>query len=164
MKKLRNQTGLTLMEMLCAVIVLLLVTSLLALGVRFAVKSYQTSMAESQAQTLCATLNTAIADKLRYCGNVNESGGTIFIQDIGAVSDNGKGEFFHTNDAGEIVLDDAGQKKLLGSKAYPRGLRVDDLHVTYAEGVFHVSLAVTDAGGQRLAQSAFDVKRINHRE
>lgn len=164
MKKLKDKKGMTLTEMLCAVIVMLLVTSLLTIGVRFAVKSYKSSMAEAQAQTLCSTLNTAITDKLRFCGNVNESGGTIFIQDIGAVSDNGEGEFFHINSEGEIVLDEAGEKKLLGSKSYPRGLMVDALKVTYSEGVFHVSFSVTDSTGAALAKSDFDVKRVNHRK
>ena len=67
MKKLRNQNGLTLTEMLCTVIIVLLFSSLVAVGANAAVRSFRISMADSQAQELCSTLTTAISDKLRYC-------------------------------------------------------------------------------------------------
>ena len=41
MKKLRSQSGMTLTEMLCALVVLMLISSLLAVGVRFAVQTAQ---------------------------------------------------------------------------------------------------------------------------
>ena len=65
MKKLRNQNGLTLTEMLCTVIIVLLFSSLVAVGANAAVRSFRISMADSQAQELCSTLTTAISDKLR---------------------------------------------------------------------------------------------------
>ena len=52
MKKLRNQNGLTLTEMLCTVIIVLLFSSLVAVGANAAVRSFRISMADSQAQEL----------------------------------------------------------------------------------------------------------------
>ena len=83
MKKLRNQNGLTLTEMLCTVIIVLLFSSLVAVGANAAVRSFRISMADSQAQELCSTLTTAISDKLRYC--TVEADNTVFIQGVGYV-------------------------------------------------------------------------------
>ena len=162
MKKLKSKRGMTLVELLCGIVVLLLITSLLTVGARFAVKTYRTSMASAQAQTLCSTLTTAITDKLRYCGNVSANGGRIFITDVGSVSgDEESGGVFKIED-GEVLL---GSRKLLGSKAYPEGLQVDKESFTlaYAEGsrTFSVSFVVTDSSGKELAKSDFQVQKIN---
>ena len=160
MKKLKSKRGMTLIELLCGIVVLLLITSLLTVGVRFGVKTYRTSMASSQAQTLCSTITTAITDKLRYCGNVSASGDKIFIKDIGSVyGDAESGGVFKVED-GEVLL---GSKKLLGSKAYPEGLRVDQLRLDYASDtrIFSVSFIVTDSAGTELAASDFQVQKIN---
>lgn len=82
MKKLRNQNGLTLTEMLCTVIIVLLFSSLVAVGANAAVRSFRISMADSQAQELCSTLTTAISDKLRYCTVETDA---VFIQGVGYV-------------------------------------------------------------------------------
>lgn len=162
-QKLRSNRGATLSELLCTVIVLLLITAMIATGTAFAVRSYRSSMADSQALILNSTLRTAITDKLRYCGSVSESGDKIFIQDIGAVSGTGEGEFFHLNDAGQIVLDEQGEKKLLSSGSYPQGLKVANLSVLYdrEENLFRVSFDVVGSGGKVLSGGTFDVKRVN---
>ena len=66
---------------------------------------------------------------------------------------------------GQVVLDEQGEKKLLGAKAYPRGLRVDDLHMEYDETtqIFTISFLVTDRKGRVLAGTDFDVQRINNK-
>lgn len=162
MKKLREKRGMTLIEMLCAVLLLLIMSGMLTLGVSFAVRTYRDSMQSSQAQELCSTITAAISDKLRYCGSVSKNGDSIFIQDVGSVS-SGEGEIFSLNESGEITLDAAGTKKLLGSRSYPRGLRVEELRMTYDSdsGIFSVSFRITDGGDRELAGSDFDVKRIN---
>lgn len=161
MKKLRSRSGMTLTELLCGIVILLLISSLLAVGTRFAVKTYHTSMANSQAQTLCSTITTAVADKLRYCGNVDEEKNEIFIKDIGSVSgDETTGEVFKVNEQGEIML---GETKLLGSKSYPEGLQVREFHLSYtaADRLFHVEFQVCDSAGGVLSSANFDVKRVN---
>ena len=69
MKKLRDRQGITLTEMLCTVLIVLL-TALLVVGIRFAGKTYTESMRLSEAQELCSTLTSVISDKLRFCGTV----------------------------------------------------------------------------------------------
>lgn len=154
MKKLRNQNGLTLTEMLCTVIIVLLFSSLVAVGANAAVRSFRISMADSQAQELCSTLTTAISDKLRYC--TVEADNTVFIQGVGYVK--GPAEKIFTADSGQVYL---GENKLLGAYAYPEGLKVREFSVTYEENVFTVQFQIEDGRDTKLAEAYFQVKQIN---
>lgn len=77
MKKLRGSRGVTLTETLCTVLIVLLISAMLAVGVRFAVRTYRESMELSETELLCSTLTAAISDKLRYSGEVGQN---MFIQ------------------------------------------------------------------------------------
>ncbi len=156
MKKLRNQNGLTLTEMLCTVIIVLLFSSLVAVGANAAVRSFRISMADSQAQELCSTLTTAISDKLRYC--TVEADNTVFIQGVGYVKGPAKDIF--TADSGQVYLR---ENKLLGAYAYPEGLKVKDFSVEYndTERVFTVQFQIKDRRDTKLAEANFQVKQIN---
>lgn len=154
MKKLRNQNGLTLTEMLCTVIIVLLFSSLVAVSANAAVRSFRISMADSQAQELCSTLTTAISDKLRYC--TVEADNTVFIQGVGYVK--GPAEKIFTADSGQVYL---GENKLLGAYAYPEGLKVREFSVTYEENVFTVQFQIEDGRDTKLTAAYFQVKQIN---
>ena len=155
MKKLRNQNGLTLTEMLCTVIIVLLFSSLVAVGANAAVRSFRISMADSQAQELCSTLTTAISDKLRYC--TVEADNTVFIQGVGYVYRSAD-KIFTVNDRGQVYL---GENKFLGAYAYPEGLKVQEFSVTYEENVFIVKFQIKDRRNTKLAEANFQVKQIN---
>ena len=157
MKKLRNQNGLTLTEMLCTVIIVLLFSSLVAVGANAAVRSFRISMADSQAQELCSTLTTAISDKLRYC--TVEADNTVFIQGVGYVKGPAD-EIFTVNDSGQVYL---GENKLLGAYAYPEGLKVKDFSVKYdgTKRIFTVAFQIEDGRDTKLAEADFQVKQIN---
>ena len=73
MKKLRGSRGVTLTETLCTVLIVLLISAMLAVGVRFAVRTYRESMELSETELLCSTLTAAISDKLRYSGEVGQN-------------------------------------------------------------------------------------------
>ena len=79
MKKLRGSRGVTLTETLCTVLIVLLISAMLAVGVRFAVRTYRESMELSETELLCSTLTAAISDKLRYSGEVGQN---MFIQSL----------------------------------------------------------------------------------
>jgi len=155
MKKLRNQNGLTLTEMLCTVIIVLLFSSLVAVGANAAVRSFRISMADSQAQELCSTLTTAISDKLRYCTVETNA---VFIQGVGYVE--ATADKIFTADSGQVYL---GGKKFLGAYAYPEGLKVKDFSVEYngTERVFTVKFQIEDRRETKLAEADFQVKQIN---
>ena len=154
--KLRSRRGMTLMEMLCAVVGVILISGLLTTGIQLSVRTFRRCMAFSQAQTLSSTLTTAITDKLRYCGTVTGDGKSIFIQDVGNVESGA----FTVDDQGQVLL---GTQKLLGKKTYAQGVRVRGLDLGYssAERMFTVSFDITDGGDTVLAHSDFRVKRIN---
>ena len=158
MKKLRGSRGVTLTETLCTVLIVLLISAMLAVGVRFAVRTYRESMELSETELLCSTLTAAISDKLRYSGEVGQN---MFIQGVGT-TDSGGGGSFAISDDGEVV-------RLLGSASYPQGLRVrttgtgETGFISYSAetGIFTVSFAIADAQGNILKETCFDVKRIN---
>ena len=156
MKKLRNQNGLTLTEMLCTVIIVLLFSSLVAVGANAAVRSFRISMADSQAQELCSTLTTALSDKLRYCTVETNA---VFIQGVGYV-DGKANEIFTVNDSGQVYL---GGKKFLGAYAYPEGLKVQGFSVKYdgTKRIFTVAFQIEDRRDTKLAEADFQVKQIN---
>ena len=163
MKKLRGSRGVTLTETLCTVLIVLLISAMLAVGVRFAVRTYRESMELSETELLCSTLTAAISDKLRDSGDVN--GG--FCAGVGAADGGGA---FHIED-GEVIIEtiDKEKVKLLGSASYPQGLRVRTIgtgetgFISYSAktGIFTVSFAIADAQGNILKETCFDVKRIN---
>ena len=156
MKKLRNQNGLTLTEMLCTVIIVLLFSSLVAVGANAAVRSFRISMADSQAQELCSTLTTAISDKLRYCTVETNA---VFIQGVGYVN-GAANEIFTVNDRGQVYL---GENKFLGAYAYPEGLKVQGFSVKYdgTKRIFTVAFQIEDRRDTKLAEADFQVKQIN---
>lgn len=158
MKKLRNQNGLTLTEMLCTVIIVLLFSSLVAVGANAAVRSFRISMADSQAQELCSTLTTAISDKLRYC--TVEADNTVFIQGVGYVKGPAENIFTVNSDSGQVYL---GENKFLGAYAYPEGLKVQDFSVKYdgTKRIFTVAFQIEDGRDTKLAKANFQVKQIN---
>lgn len=155
MKKLRNQNGLTLTEMLCTVIIVLLFSSLVAVGANAAVRSFRISMADSQAQELCSTLTTAISDKLRYCTVETNA---VFIQGVGYVE--ATADKIFTADSGQVYL---GGKKFLGAYAYPEDLKVKDFSVKYdgTKRIFTVAFQIEDGRDTKLAEADFQVKQIN---
>lgn len=156
MKKLRNQNGLTLTEMLCTVIIVLLFSSLVAVGANAAVRSFRISMADSQAQELCSTLTTAISDKLRYCTVETNA---VFIQGVGYVERPAE-NIFTVNDRGQVYL---GENKFLGAYAYPEGLKVQEFSVKYdgTKRIFTVAFQIKDRRDTKLAEADFQVKQIN---
>lgn len=153
----------TLTEMLCSVLALLLVSALLAVGVSFSVRTYRESMAASEAQMLCSTLTAAISDKLRY--STLEDGTKLFLTGCGSDC------HFSINEDGRILIsatvetNETKDYELLGPGAYPRGLRVkanEQLVSMDGDGkTFTVAFSVQNEQGNTLAESNFQVKRIN---
>ena len=151
----------------CTVLIVLLISAMLAVGVRFAVRTYRESMELSETELLCSTLTAAISDKLRYSGEVGQN---MFIQGVGT-TDSGGGGSFAISDDGEVVIQttDSEEFRLLGSASYPQGLRVrttgtgETGFISYSAetGIFTVSFAIADAQGNILKETCFDVKRIN---
>lgn len=69
-KKLKNSAGFSLVEMLCAVAVLMLLCVMLNSALSVAMKTYFDLTAESETQLLLNSLTNAIAGELRYAYGV----------------------------------------------------------------------------------------------
>ena len=146
-------------EMLCCVIIMLLVSIGMVNGVSLAVRSYQKSVMTSESQVLCNTLTSLVSDELRY------SGTTYWTENPIAFYSRNYGDkcVFSTNDDGQVTL---GGNKLLPSKAYHFGMRAE---VTLTkkentENTFSVKIEVKDAGGKLLAENSFDAEKLNTQE
>ena len=150
----------SLVELLSAVLVMLLVTSLLVLGVRIGTKAYVKSVSMSEAQILCATLTTLITDELRYAGTIQvEADGRVgfFSQNFGGAD--GAVSYFAADENGQITL---GGTPILSKRAYPYGLQAA-VKLSYAkpENRFTAMLTVCGADGGKLARTEFEVEPLN---
>lgn len=79
-KKLKDSGGFTLVEMLCAVAILVLLTLMLNTGMQMAMHSYRAVTAESETQLLLNSLVDAVANELRCAHEVtaDEAGGFTY--------------------------------------------------------------------------------------
>lgn len=153
-KKLRDQSGVSLVEMLCATIILVLLGLLLNTGLQLAVKSYREIIAESETQLLLSTAIDTLADDLRYARDVETEEGTNSLKSY-------RSDSYGTNAAISVVdgqlmagppADSTKQKKVLPSAAYGKsggGLadyELSDLSITYQNRQFVIKLKVTAKG------------------
>lgn len=150
----------SLVELLSAVLVMLLVTSLLVLCVRIGTKAYVKSVSMSEAQILCATLTTLITDELRYAGTIQaDADGRVgfFSQNFGGAD--GTVSYFAADENGQITL---GGTPILSKRAYPYGLQAA-VKLSYAqpENRFTAILTVCGADGGELARTEFEVEPLN---
>lgn len=161
--KQKRIAGMTLMELLCALAVVLLVSAGMVLGVSLAVRSYERSVTNSEAQVLCSTLQTIVNDELRYAGTLEYENDRVvgFFSQEHANADS-KYSRFTTDSDGRVLL---GGQKLLPNNAYPHGLRASVELTGYDEDegkrIFTAVITVKDRGGDTLAQTELQVKQLN---
>lgn len=74
-KKLKSSAGFSLVELLCAVAVLMLLAIMVNSGLSVAMKTYFDLTAESETQLLLNSLTNAVAGELRYAFDVTGAGG-----------------------------------------------------------------------------------------
>ncbi len=123
--KLKDNSGLTLVEMMCAVLILVLLSLMLNSGLSMAIKTYQGITAESETQLLLSSLSDALADKLRYCVVYVDDAGNYHSSSIGEVQAAGGKIVVHGPDTGAA-------KSLLPDGAYgnPDGFYKGNYQVT----------------------------------
>lgn len=114
-KKLNSESGLTLVEMLAVVVILILLGLLLNTGLQMAMSTYRTIVAQSEVELLLSTAVDAISDDLRYARNVSVSGtGFTYTSDSF-----GADAALDLNSDGQIVAKVGGEeKRLLSTGAY----------------------------------------------
>ena len=150
MGRLKNNKGMSIVELLSAIAVMVLVTAVLVTGVRLGVKAYTKSVSMSEAQILCTTLTTAVSDELRYAGTITvDNNGNL----ISFFSQNGVGTF--TSDEGIVA-----GKPLLSKSAYPYGLKAEVTVTMNSDKVFEAKVTVKSKNDIELSGNEFEVKPI----
>ncbi len=76
MKKLKNKGGFSLIEMMCALLILVLLIMAMDVGFQAGGEIYQAATFESESATLAGILNTSLGDILRYSIDVRETTAT----------------------------------------------------------------------------------------
>jgi len=142
-EKLRSSKGVTLTELLMALLVVALIGVSLTVGINNAVRIYRDSTQLFEAETLCGTILTYLEDEFRFGRNIRETGGEVhfdsqvFGKDVGVFVD---GE-------GKIGI---GYSQLLGDTAYTSGLKVLECEIGYHSGSGQVTIKIAvgpdDAG------------------
>lgn len=172
-KKLRDSSGLTMVETLCAAAILVLLCLMMNTGIHMAVTNYRTLTGEAEARLLLSSLSDALADKLRYCVVTEETvpgtGTKTYANSVGAV---GVSDGTTPGVPADMVL--VGGDKLLPEGAYgepkadgTRRYQVTDASVTeppYAVGakpVFTVRLEVKDTQTNLSKEANLTVRCLN---
>lgn len=162
-RKLAGREGLTLVEMLAAVAILVLLALILNTGLQMAVHSYRAMVAQSETELLLSTLADTLADELRYASDVTTSGGALvsytsdsFGTDTALRVDTGDGKVYADSSQG------AGQR-VLPDGAYGSGGRyeVEPVTITYDAPIFTLSLSVKEKDGSIGAAATIKVRCLN---
>lgn len=174
-EKLRNERGVTLIEMLCAVVILILLGLMLNTGLEMAVHSYQDITAQSEVQLLLSTLSDALADDLRYARDVTTKADGSTLESYSSdsynvegraslgISENGQMMASGTVDANGFMT---GGKRVLPSGAYGNGTYiVKEMNITYKKqsdgSFFTIELEVAQANGDISAQTEITVRCLS---
>ena len=72
LKKLKNKAGMTLMEMMASLLIMVLLILAMRTGMNTGVQVYNDAAFESHSATLAANINTALTDILRYAQDVKD--------------------------------------------------------------------------------------------
>lgn len=172
-KKLRDSSGLTMVEMLCATAILVLLCLMMNTGLHMAVRSYQAVTAESETQLLLSSLSDALADKLRYCVvYVDKDSGVYKRCSIGEIDASSGKLIVQEKDEGTGAV--TAEKPLLPEGAYgnPYGFYKGDYQVAMSPATlgdiyqkdtnsFEFSLTVTDANLGITKTTALTVRCLN---
>lgn len=168
-KKLQRSDGLTMVEMLCAVAILILLGLLLNTGLQMAVKSYHDLTAEAETQLLASTLMDALADELRYARNVTTEKKTIDGVETDALStyDSGYKEAEGTLEGTSTIQITDGKLQINGNRVLPDlaygkdAYLVEQLEITCANDCFTIRLKVKEAAGDISTEAELTVRCLN---
>ena len=160
-RKLADSRGLTLVESLCTVVILILLGLMLNTGLNLAVKTYHDATAGSETQLLLSTAVAALSDELRYARSVQVDGDRLKSYNSTSYGDNVTITYDTGYDTGQIFV---GGMRLLPAGAYRNGLyEVTQLDITYtdASSLFTIFLKVAEAGGTISAETTVTVRCLD---
>ena len=186
-KKVASISGMTLGELMAALLIIALLTTGLVTSVGFATNQYKKSMTNSESQQLYSTLETVISKELRYTTQIAGEGipqdmtdlewGTEYNVESFYSADYGNTaslpHLYALDDEGNAMDDGMGQlalcsddgesevKRLIGKADYNFGLRAQVTKLTFKSGYFTVDLKVGLPGEDAMVDQVFHVRALN---
>lgn len=161
-RKLAGREGLTLVELLAAVVILILLGLILNTGIQLAMDSYRTMIAQSETELLLSTLADTLADDLR------------FAEDVTATAEKKLDSYFSDSygegtrlrlENGKVYADGGGNTgmRVLPDGAYGLNGRyeVDVMEIGYKDRVFTLTLSVKEKDGSIRAETELAVRCLN---
>jgi len=143
-KKLHSSKGMTLTELLVALMIVGLIGVSLTVGVNSAVKVYRDSTQLYEAETLCGTILTCLEDEFRFARNIrNETVGSDTVVHFDSQVFGDDVEVAVTD--GKIEIGNAAAKyKLLSDSVYTSGLKASKTNcaISYAADKKQVTIKV----------------------
>lgn len=174
LNKIRSNKGLTMVELLCATLIMLLVSAGMVSGVQLAQRQYLKSVRNSEAQVLYSTIQAILTNELRYTTHVQYTdNGTNEVatfysvtyavkhHDTALVSLNKNSV---ETDYGELALGYDGEyNRILGSASYPNGLGARArLEYDRNNKIFTVYLTISFNNRPYLEEQSFQVMALNN--
>ncbi len=160
-RKLAGHEGLTLVELLAAVVILILLGLILNAGLQMAMTSYRAMIAQSETELLLSTLADILADDLRYAEDVAAREGML---DSYFSDSYGEGTRLRLEN-GKVYADGGGNSglRVLPDGAYGLNGRyeVDAMEIGYADRVFTLKLSVKEKDGDIHAETELAVRCLN---
>lgn len=160
-RKLAGHEGLTLVELLAAVVILILLGLILNAGLQMAMTSYRAMIAHSETELLLSTLADILADDLRYAEDVAAREGML---DSYFSDSYGEGTRLRLEN-GKVYADGGGNSglRVLPDGAYGLNGRyeVDTMEIGYADRVFTLKLSVKEKDGDIHAETELAVRCLN---
>ena len=160
-RQLAGHEGLTLVELLAAVVILILLGLILNAGLQMAMTSYRAMIAQSETELLLSTLADILADDLRYAEDVAAREGML---DSYFSNSYGEGTRLRLEN-GKVYADGGGNSglRVLPDGAYGLNGRyeVDAMEIGYADRVFTLKLSVKEKDGDIHAETELAVRCLN---
>ncbi|MDR0952414.1 MAG: type II secretion system GspH family protein [Oscillospiraceae bacterium] len=157
--KLADRRGFTLSEMLVVLAIMSLVGAAIGVGITAAARAYRDVTDAAEALSLCGTISTELADELRFARDVKVVGGSgedaELVKTITSAN-YGPDAAVVVDESGQLTL---GGKPLLSQTVY-MGMEAK-LTLTYADGVFGVTITIHRPDESQLASSEFSVRALN---
>ena len=152
-KKLKGEAGFTLVEMLVVAAIMVLLGLMVGVGMKAAMRTYRSIVAQSEVELLLSTAVDALADDLRYARDVQSRTGTDLNCDFTYTSDSFFGEGVYLDlDSGRIVAckPSNNNKQFLSTGAYGSKTSFEEYQVTEMKITLNGPPATADPGSYEI--------------
>lgn len=152
-KRLRSKSGMTLVEMLAAVMIMALLAAGMSTGMTSGLRVYQEAGFESDSALLASNINTMMTDILRYSTDCKTEEGNILVTNL----DYGLRDVYFKNDGGYLYIcfwsrngtTHPSAKALVNTGAYGTLRISNDFQYTYKTdnrgGYYEINYTITNS-------------------